>query len=208
MKAKIIYIVAFLAAFSFTTAGIIYFNSQFKDIFKFDFTPVFHKPIPPAISDTAKLTYGQVVDLQNQLKNELLDSLRNIYKAPHTDTVYANQNADSVLFDSLKTLESVLKKTQKEKTKKTSESKQTTSKMDATAKNIASRTKNDSSYVQWTKQTAKLYESMDPVQAAKIIQSYSDNVARDIIYSMKQKKAAEILSALNPETANRITLAK
>jgi Mg/Co/Ni transporter MgtE len=70
------------------------------------------------------------------------------------------------------------------------------------------RTKPDSSYLIWMKQTAKLYESMDPKKAAKIIQSYSDNIARDIIYSMKQKNAAEILSELNPDTANRITRAK
>ncbi len=208
MKAKIIYIVAFLAAFAFTTAGIIYFNSQFKDIFKFDFTPVKNKLTPPAISDTTKLTYGQIVTLQNQLKNELLDSLRTIYQKPNPDTIYANQQADSVLFDSLKILESALQKSQKENPKKKVNAKLVSSVAEAPIKNIAAKSKNDSSYVQWTKQTAKLYESMDAVQAAKIIQSYSDNVARDIIYSMKQKKAAEILSALNPETANRITLAK
>ncbi len=208
MKAKITYIIVFLAAFSFTTAGIIYFNSEYKDIFKFDFTPVNNNSIPPEISDTTKLTYGQVVDLQNQLKNELLDSLRTIYQKPNPDTVYANQKADSVLFDSLKTLESALKKSQNEISKKKVNIKQVTSNIETPVKNIVSKTKNDSSYVLWTKQTAKLYESMDAVQAAKIIQSYSDNVARDILYTMKQKKAAEILSALNPETANRITLAK
>jgi len=68
--------------------------------------------------------------------------------------------------------------------------------------------KPDSSYIIWMKQTAKLYENMDPKKAAKIIESYSDNIARDIIYSMKQKKAADILSELNPDTANRITRAK
>ena len=45
---------------------------------------------------------------------------------------------------------------------------------------------------------------MDADQAAKIITNYSDNVARDIIYSMKKKKAVEILSALKPETVNRL----
>ena len=69
-------------------------------------------------------------------------------------------------------------------------------------------TKPDSNYIIWMKQTAKMYEVMDPKKAAKIIQSYSDNIARDIIYSMKQKNAAEILSELNPDIANRITRAK
>lgn len=202
MKSKIIYIISFLAAFLLTTAGIIYFNSNYRDIFKFDFTPVVRKDNIPAVSDTAKITYGQLKNLQDQLKNELLDSLRTIYTSNPKDTVYASQQADSVLIDSLRSLELTLKQMQPKKVKQTN-SKQTEQTQTTTVK-----AKPDSSYVLWTKQTAKLYESMDPVQAAKIIQSYSDNVARDIIYSMRQKKAAEILSALNPETANRITLAK
>jgi len=63
-------------------------------------------------------------------------------------------------------------------------------------------------YVSWTKKIAKLYETMDPSKAAKIIQGYSDNIARDIIYTMKQKKAAGILAEFNPKIANRIMRAK
>ncbi len=202
MKSKIIYIISFLAAFLLTTAGIIYLNSSYRDIFKFDFTPVVSKESLPAVSDTAKITYGQLKNLQDQMKNELLDSLRTIYTVQQKDTVYANQQPDSVLIDSLKSLESFLKQMQKSKAN------QTKVKQVEQPQTSTTKTKPDSSYILWTKRTAKLYESMDPVQAAKIIQSYSDNVARDIIYSMRQKQAAEILSALNPETANRITLAK
>jgi flagellar motility protein MotE (MotC chaperone) len=49
---------------------------------------------------------------------------------------------------------------------------------------------------------------MDAKKAAKIILTYSDNIAKDIVYSMKKKKAAEILAQLNPETVNRITRVK
>ena len=60
---------------------------------------------------------------------------------------------------------------------------------------------------EWAKQTAKLYESMDPRKAAKIIASYSDNESREILFRMNKKKAAKILAELNPETAKRITRA-
>ena len=56
----------------------------------------------------------------------------------------------------------------------------------------------------WIKQTAKLYESMDPKKAALIIKNYSESTARDIIYRMKKNKAADVLSELDPVTANRI----
>jgi flagellar motility protein MotE (MotC chaperone) len=46
---------------------------------------------------------------------------------------------------------------------------------------------------------------MDPKDAAKVIQKYSDNEARELIYKMKKNKAAAILSNLNPDFVNRIT---
>jgi flagellar motility protein MotE (MotC chaperone) len=66
----------------------------------------------------------------------------------------------------------------------------------------------DSTYKSWLKKTVILYEAMDAKKAAKIILTYSDNIAKDIVYSMKKKKAAEILAQLNPETVNRITRVK
>lgn len=202
MKAKIIYITLFLAAFLLTTGGIIYFNSIYKDIFKFDFTPVQSFPNKNKMIDTSKVS---VADIKNYLfddfKHEVLDSLKTIIPPKANDTVYTSAYRDSLLLDSLKNLQAALK----------SADNKITLNADATDKSdqlTNEKTKTDSSYIVWKNQTAKLYESMDPQKAAKIIQSYSDNVARDIIYTMRQKKAAEILSELNPETANRITRAK
>jgi len=45
---------------------------------------------------------------------------------------------------------------------------------------------------------------MEPKKAAKIIQTYSDNIARDILYNMNKKTAAKVVSEFNPETTNRI----
>ncbi|MCL5028265.1 MAG: hypothetical protein M1480_04490, partial [Bacteroidetes bacterium] len=112
--------------------------------------------------------------------------------------------SDSLLLDSLKNLQAALRSVDK----KIALNVDASDKSDQQTLVNNGKTKPDSSYIVWKNQTAKLYESMDPQKAAKIIQSYSDNVARDIIYSMRQKKAAEILSELNPETANRITRAK
>lgn len=206
MKSKIIYIVSFVAAFILTTLLIVYLNSNYKNIFQLDFSSVPQKMKNNTANDTSKVTFGQLKDfMQNELKNELLDSLRTMYAGQNHDTVYAARQVDSVLIDSLRILRLALKQKNLVSAKPAKEIKQKPDQQ--IEKNIA-KAKPDTSYIRWTKETAKLYESMDPQQAAKIIQSYSDNVARDIIYSMRQKSAAQVLSALNPETANRITLAK
>ena len=190
-------------AFLLTTGLIVYLNSTYNNIFQFDFSALPQNVNSTSISDTSKVTLGQLKDfMQNELKNELLDSLRAIYAGNNHDTIYANQQVDSVLIDSLRVLELALKQ------KNLASVKQIKQKQVEPTQKSEMKAKTDTSYTRWTKETAKLYESMDPQQAAKIIQSYSDNVARDIIYSMRQKSAAQVLSALNPETANRITLAK
>ncbi len=206
MKAKIIYITVFLAVFLFTTGGIIYFNTVYKDIFRFDFTPVKSIPNKDKMIDTAKVSIAEIKSyLFDDFKQEVLDSLKTIIPPKTNDTVYTNAFRDSLLLDSLRNLQAALKTVDdKIKSNNTKPQKVAVQQTPITDDKI----KPDSNYNVWKIQTAKLYESMDPQKAAKIIQSYSDNVARDIIYTMKQKKAAEILSELNPETANRITRAK
>lgn len=200
MKSKIIYTTIFLAAFLITTAGIIYLNSIFKDMFRFDFSVVQQPSKSSNLNDASKVSFEELKGfIQTQLKTEF-DSLRTIYGAK-SDTVVTRVFQDSLLIDSVKTLQQVLQKVEDQLKQQASKNLQA-----QTVQKV--NTKPDTSYINWTKQTAKLYESMDPKSAAKIISSYSDNVARDIIYSMRQKKAADILSELNPETANRITQAK
>ncbi len=205
MKAKIIYIVVFLAAFLLTTGGIVYLNSAYRDIFKFDFTPVQSIPNKNKMIDTAKVSIADIKNyLFNDFKQEVLDSIKTIIPPKTNDTVFTSAYRDSLLLDSLRSLQAALKSADKKITIDNNTSKVASSQVIVADE----KTKPDSIYNVWKIQTAKLYESMDPQKAAKIISSYSDNVARDIIYTMKQKKAAEILSELNPETANRITRAK
>ncbi len=207
MKAKIIYIAAFAAAFLMVTGGIIYLNSMYRNIFQFDFKPENTKSNKTLPADSTGVQMAELKNFfQNEFKQEIFDSLKTLVSSSKPDTVYANVVKDSSLIDSLRQLQTQLKKTdqalkKQDKTQKKQDQKKSTAENDVIPKR-------DSTYNAWIKQTSKLYESMDPDKAAKIIQSYSDNVARDIIYSMRQKQAAEILSQLDPETANRITRAK
>ena len=204
MNNKIIYAVAFLGAFLLTTSAVIYLNNNYKDIFRFNFTPVQKEETVNNNGDAA--TSQSVLELkdfiQNELKNELFDSLRTMYTDRLNDAVYTKVLQDSTLIDSLKNIHQVITNLDQQLAKQETDIKTNQENFNKSKKS------SDSAYVAWTKQTAKLYEAMDSKRAAKIIQSYSDNVARDILYSMKQKKAAEIMSELNPETANRITQAK
>ena len=202
MKAKIIYTVSFLLVFLLTTGAIVRLNSMYKDIFKFDFTPIKQPVNNNLFSDTTKVSFAEIKNyLFGNFRKDVLDSLKSYLPPKTNDTVYANSFRDSSLIDSVRSLKVALKDINakiEEDVKKDNQQ----------VNNAGQSVKPDSSYTVWVKQTAKLYESMDAQKASKIIQSYSDNVARDIIYSMRQKKAAEILSDLDPETANRITRAK
>ncbi len=205
MKHSLAYIFPFLLAF-IATSGIIYIlNLQYNDIFRLDFSPA--KPVPQAKveikfkDDNIASNFSELKSyIDYQFKDELLDSLKSIYaNNGKVDTVVSIAYKDSSLLDSLKQLNDELKKAG-EREKSIMEAK-----LKAQAEKVKNENKPDSTYLAWMKKTAKLYESMDPRQAAKIIQKYSDNIARDILYTMKKKKAAEVLALLNPEEATRIT---
>jgi hypothetical protein len=207
----------FLVAFIFTTGGVVYLNSLYKNIFHYDFT-IATAADTAQIMDTTKTMNASIGEAQ-------ADTLKKLN--PGADTLHADVLKDSLAADSVKKLVNNPAPVEnqvsdnKTQTVNPSISQATAGQEQAVIPSQASnqsqmaglsqfntKTKPDSNYIAWMKQTAKMYESMDPKKAAKIIQSYSDNIARDIIYSMKQKKAAEILSELNPDTANRITRAK
>ncbi len=192
MKEKIIYGFAFTAAFIIVTLLMIYAASNYRNVFEFDFTPVTNaqsgnpKTTPVNKSKSAaNLKHGQSEPIQSNKENSAYDML-------------SMNVRDSVLIDSLRTLLEELKKLKAEK-----ETKQVVP-INVQPDKSKEAIKKDSAYKAWVKNTVKLYEAMDSKKAAKIIQSYSDNIARDIIFSMKKKKAAEIIAELKPEVANRI----
>jgi flagellar motility protein MotE (MotC chaperone) len=193
VKNKIIYVFLFLVAFVFTTGAVVFLNSIYANIFHFDFGQV-------TASDTTNVKdFANTMNVSFAGNNS--DSLKALNQNKYQDSLQVINSQDSSSADTLKHLQNVIKPTEI----RTSSNK---SQDDSQFPIENTKIQADSSYIVWMKQTAKLYESMDSKKAAKIIQSYSDNIARDIIYSMKQKKAAEILSELNPITANRITMAK
>jgi len=192
VKEKIIYGFAFIAAFIIVTLLMIYAASNYRNVFAFDFTPVSDiqskSSTMPPVNKSKNIT---------KLKNELPDSLQMNKEKSAYDVLSMNVK-DSVLIDSLRILLEEIRRLKAEK-----EAKQVVPVNIQPDKNKEA-TKRDSAYKAWIKNTVKLYEAMDSKKAAKIIQSYSDNIARDIIFSMKKKKAAEIIAELKPEVANRI----
>lgn len=195
MKEKIIYGFSFLAAFLIVTLLMIYASSAYRNIFKFDFTPVDTKSEIKA-ENLVKSSFNNNNILS--LRKELMDSIKALKEKDSYDILTMNIK-DSTLIDSLQYYLSELKKL---KAEKELSSKQPQIPLTVPKTNEVS--KKDSAYKMWIKNTVKLYEAMDSKKAAKIIQSYSDNIARDIIFAMKKKKAAEIIAELKPEVANRI----
>ena len=185
---KIAAALIFIISFVMVTAMIAFMNLKYNNIFDFDFTPT-------EVATIAK-TEEQVDSLKEELKpelsHEILDSLKEV---GFDSAAVVNNNKKIVeLTDSIKVLNSNIKKLESENKRLA-----TNNKKDVTAEESKKK------YQLWTKNTAKLYESMNSKKAAKIILKYSDNIAKDILYSMKKKKAAEILSEMNPEVAKRIT---
>jgi flagellar motility protein MotE (MotC chaperone) len=181
MKTKFVYITVFAMAFAAVTSAIFYMNMKYKNIFRMDFTPEMAAAdsltTPPLTGDLHAAAISDSLGVADSLHSEYVSN----------ETV-----------DSLKLLREKIAELNAELTQKEEEL--------ATIKNIKIEAR-DSSYQDWKKQTVKLYESMDAKKAAKIIASYSDDVARDILYALKKKKAAEILAQLNVETATRLTRA-
>jgi flagellar motility protein MotE (MotC chaperone) len=181
---KIIYIVIFLAVFVITTVAIAYFNSQFNNIFKFDFSP----PVEvTAQNDQNHLTSND--SLKQSLDSDVMNLL--------DDTELSkNVTENKQLRDSLDLLRTEIEMIKNNESNLNNQQIKTVNQEDLKPEN--------NEYKIWLKKTSALYASMDSKKAAKIIQNYSDNIARDILYTMKKKKAAEILAELNPEIVTRI----
>ncbi|MFO7445017.1 MAG: hypothetical protein R6W90_01565 [Ignavibacteriaceae bacterium] len=217
MKDKLIYIVAFTMAFLLVTGGFLYLNTIYKNIFAFDFTPVNAQTEEPVEdtdeSEQKEETKQEVNEPEMQEEPEGIpvyintDSIKIAMRKNSADSsalkdsVVVKKDKSVVLEDSIKNLKQQIKEIASKKDQ-ILEAKIDSLKL-ASKISVA-----DSSYKAWIKKTVSLYEAMDSRKAAKIILTYSDNIAKDILYSMKKKKAAEILAQYSPETVNRITSIK
>jgi hypothetical protein len=198
MKASLIYAVVFLLTFVLVTAVINFLNSTYYNIFKMDFRNIEdvvpEEPIVPRLHQSYYETYD--VDSNNVVQ-------KNIYHTVVRDSIVKIVVKDSALDARIDSIQSLIKELVQVNEKLKNE-KPKISELDNTAKEKSV----DSIYTAWIKKTAGIYNTMDPNDAAKIIESYSDNIAKDIIYTMKKKKAALVLAALNPQIAKNITRAR
>lgn len=209
MKNLIIYTVTFIQAFILITGAFIFLNSYFVDVFHFNFALVSDLPKKSEMPLTTLSPLDSIVI--KEMKATLIDTLESINKRNNLEPLAGKFVKDSLVIDSLNKFIAQIVKEVKKNPKQEKELKKETKevpKTETTVTQVVETVKRDSAYFAWKKQTASLYEMMEPKKAAKIIQNFSDNVARDILYSMKKKKAAEILAQLNPETANRFTKAQ
>lgn len=198
MKDKIVYILVFGGTFIGVTFGIMLLNTMFVNIFHFDFTPASEVVQPPKANLNTNLSQ-QLLD--EKIDPARLDSLMKYYYQQNANN-YVEVKMDSTVYDSLKSIRIKLSHLEKENKKVI-----TPPKPVDTVKTKVDPLAEAKKLEEWAKQTAKLYESMDPKKAAKIIQNYSDNESRQIIFKMNKKQAAKILAELNPEQVQRITKA-
>ena len=206
MKEKIIYIVPFVLAFIFVSAAIIYLNSSFKNIFKFDFSAASQISLPKQV---AKATEETAIDSTKISQTQDSVKQKNVQTTIDTTVAPNSAKVDQAI---AKNTNSVKKSEEKDPSAKSPPKdvvkNEPNSKTEPEAvpinKELPANAIEKPDYKNWVKQTVKLYESMESKKAAKIIQGYSDNIARDILFTMKKKKAAEILAEFRPEAVTRI----
>jgi hypothetical protein len=198
MKPGIIYGGVFLFTFVIVTGLLIYLNSSYENIFQFNFAP---KSLVQ-LSDSTKTESEKIVE-----DPELTEDTTTVQDTVLLSSIGVVENTDSLNHNN--PVEKVIKENQN--LKNVNEVVDTKNiKSDLTSiqqPNIVSETQNTpkgKEYTDWIAKVTSIYSAMEPKKAAKIIQTYSDNVARDILYNMNKKTAAKVVSELSPETANRI----
>lgn len=195
MKTGVVAALVFVAAFIITTAALIYFNTQYKNIFKFDFSPVNHSAI--AMVDSTALKQGALSD-----STKALDSLKNIANglAPMSDSAKTAQTAKSEGGSTPQTNANGASSLPVNLQSSTGASKSYIDSMVKNEINNAEIKKMDAAaYIKWKKQTAGIIEAMDSKKASQVLRMYADNIGNELLYLMKKKKAAEILSRFDTQ---------
>ncbi len=187
MKDKLGYILIFGFAFVIVTGMMFVMNAKYENMFRFDTRDRAAVAMEKKMQDSIK-----VVQDSSRAK-AVKDSLARL------------DNPDSLVAGNAEKSSGNLSA----ETEKHSEgSSSPLSASVATAAKAKLKAEKDSIYAMWKRETVKLYEVMDANQIAKVLPSFSDDVARDLIYSMKKKKAAEVLSLLSPEMIHKLTRAQ
>lgn len=191
MKPGIIYGGVFLFAFVIVTGLLIYMNSTYENIFQFNFAPKSLVIADSLKTDSLKTALNDSTAVKDSV---LLSSMSGVEE---NDSLNQNpvENKEVENPEQNKHNEVVDQKNPKtDLTSNKQQNNQTTTQTLPQGKE----------YTEWVTKVTSIYSAMEPKKAAKIIQTYSDNVARDILYNMNKKTAAKVVSELSPETANRI----
>lgn len=203
MKQGIIYGGTFLFAFVIVTGLLIYLNSSFENIFQFNFAPKSFLQL----SDSTRTDSLNVLPTEEPISESdstiLQDSilLSSLGGVETFDSMNIDKT-DSINVKKQIEIPNIKKGNEKVDLKNT----KTDVSIDQPQidKPITQNITQGKEYTEWVQKVTSIYAAMEPKKAAKIIQTYSDNVARDILYNMNKKTAAKVVSELSPETANRI----
>ncbi len=199
MKTKLIYLLIFFSAFFGISGILMVLDQKYENIFDFNFTPI-NEVDSLKYKNLEGYNFNKIKEYINkELKPAIIDSLDKKYFKTKVDTLILTVVKDPMLKKSLADAKVNFTKLRKDIEKKSREIQQL---------KLTVKVKKDSLHKAWLKSTVKLYESMDPQIAAKLIEKISDNEAKEIIYTMKNQKAAEILSYLKPEKVITLTKAK
>ncbi|MBK7632380.1 MAG: hypothetical protein IPJ23_17065 [Ignavibacteriales bacterium] len=203
MKQGIIYGGTFLFAFVVVTGLLIYLNSSYENIFEFNFSP---KSVVQ-LSDSTKTDSLNIADNSNLISEpdttEVKDSiLFSSFGGIETNDTTKNDKVDSVNIKKMADKQDL--NNGKEKINLKNSNQEQTVTQPQVDNPVTQNEPHGKEYTEWIQKITSIYSSMEPKKAAKIIQTYSDNVARDILYNMNKKTAAKVVSEFNPETANRI----
>ena len=191
MKPGIIYGGVFLFAFVIVTGLLIYMNSTYENIFQFNFTPKSLVIADSLKTDSLKTAMNDSTAVKDSV---LLSSMSGVEE---NDSLNQNPVENKEIENPAQNKHNEVVDQKNPKTDLTSNQQQNNQ---TTTQTLPQ----GKEYTEWVTKVTSIYSAMEPKKAAKIIQTYSDNVARDILYNMNKKTAAKVVSELSPETANRI----
>ncbi len=191
MKPGIIYGGVFLFAFVIVTGLLIYMNSTYENIFQFNFAPKSLVVADSLKTDSLKTAMNDSTAVKDSV---LLSSMNGVEE---NDSLNQNPVENKGVENPEQNKHNEVVDQKNPKTDLTSNQQQN-------SQTTTQTLPQGKEYTEWVTKVTSIYSAMEPKKAAKIIQTYSDNVARDILYNMNKKTAAKVVSELSPETANRI----
>ncbi|MDT3695801.1 MAG: hypothetical protein ROY99_05360 [Ignavibacterium sp.] len=199
MKQGLLYGGTFVFVFVIVTGLLIYLNSSYENIFQFNFGPKQEAQLKDSTFTTqTEPVEDEIPEDSSAVKDSVL--LSGIGEVEKIDSVNTGLKTDS---------ENILSKNANENRAVNNDKGQNysvTGPLGQSNENPQTNKdfSNSTEYKDWIQKVTRIYSALEPKKAAKIIQTYSDNVARDILYNMNKKTAAKVVSEFSPETANRI----